>query len=424
MPWQIKSESEFYDAVRKGLGRAVLHLQSRDPTPYVGIIEEACLRSLGDHFLGESRTPQYLIDLINHSGCKGRIQERLIQALPESNGSREAWHRLEIVACFAKEGDLAAKESVYQSCLNPPTDEYPAFGTEEIIEIDGKDGLGWLIENVSPRVDKGDAYMVKDWLDPFFEDEPVQAVLFLQGIGSDNAKRCIELYESSLVTKPYNPDRKPRTFADLIRLLDNPKENRSKILAWARVATKADVRKAANLLESDLHPQWRTGLLQVFRRLLYPLDPEWLIYHWGKADEETEVLFLTALSNIEHPKVRSVALDLLTSPVPRVDAFGLMRNNYQTGDVQLLLRLANQLDDEDDAHEVALCTHHILDKRKPEDLGPLLEWIYHHNPCSLCREGAVRRLIAENSASREVLEECLFDCVEDSREMARTALFG
>ena len=56
------------------------------------------------------------------------------------------------------------------------------------------------------------------------------------------------------------------------------------------------------------------------------------------------------------------------------------------------------------------------------DTYEMLLWAYEHTPCSYCREGAVEKIVERYKPPEWLLEECLYDCSENTRKLAEAQL--
>jgi hypothetical protein len=117
-----------------------------------------------------------------------------------------------------------------------------------------------------------------------------------------------------------------------------------------------------------------------------------------------------------------LAIDLLGQSPPRLDGLRLFAKNYQPGDHSLWEPLLPCTGDDDFVHGVALDVVKMAREVKGPQLKDSLLWAYECNPCSFCRQSAVEELVEREVAPRHVLEECLWDCQDETQELARSIL--
>ena len=63
------------------------------------------------------------------------------------------------------------------------------------------------------------------------------------------------------------------------------------------------------------------------------------------------------------------------------------------------------------------------DMERPDGRKPLL-WAYEQTPCSICRMWIAKGLIRIDAAPDWLLQECLHDCSDRTREYAAKAIAG
>jgi hypothetical protein len=203
------------------------------------------------------------------------------------------------------------------------------------------------------------------------------------------------------------------------------------LFGWARAATDDEwLRMAAELATlPDEDPRWLRALHYFYGRRPFPGDPERLISvaraarldrfrYFGKMNE-TERLALramNALAKVNHPTVRSFALELLDSSAWTSHAASLLEPNYVDGDLELLAAVFRRERSEWQRHGIGMSILRIDKRLAPAEAPPVLLMLYEHVRCGMCRDGLVGRLHAHDALPARIARECCFDAYFELRE--------
>jgi hypothetical protein len=78
--------------------------------------------------------------------------------------------------------------------------------------------------------------------------------------------------------------------------------------------------------------------------------------------------------------------------------------------------------DPDVAHDIGAGILDIAAAQPQPELSGCLVWVYENTPCAICRERSVRSLLERERASDGLLLECVWDCSEAIRTLAKSEL--
>jgi hypothetical protein len=181
-----------------------------------------------------------------------------------------------------------------------------------------------------------------------------------------------------------------------------------------------------------------------YRQILQEKDPErvrrglyffsnwpplpWLepvLFRWASSRRSRlRRVAIGALSSVQASEVREFALRALQDKRLswRWDALELLRWNFVRGDGRWLEPLLRSARDKNTIHEITVDLRSIAKGKRYRELKSCFIWGYEQTPCSFCRRCLVETLIERGRAPRWLLEECLSDFNEDTREFARKAL--
>lgn len=183
----------------------------------------------------------------------------------------------------------------------------------------------------------------------------------------------------------------------------------------------ADPEEAAQAVQRYLAAETteeRTAALDLFWVCPYPGEPGPVIRDARSEDEGLHDAAWRVLASMQHPDVRSFALEMLER---EDDAFGVLAANYREADEdRLMARLRAEVID----FECNTWWHRyqldVLNMKKPPKAA--LQYIFDTTYCSRCRDHALRMMGKRRMLTGEMLEECLYDSNEDIRSYARRAM--
>lgn len=136
-----------------------------------------------------------------------------------------------------------------------------------------------------------------------------------------------------------------------------------------------------------------------------------------------------ALEYMKDDAIRDYALELFQKKKYSENIIYMLANNYHKEDYKILVSLVKSLP----------VTYHediywhgpysaVLDMFKKGGAGhppkELLPYLYEHTLCSCCREYTLREMSRRRMVSRQLLEECQYDCNDGIREFAEKRLKG
>ncbi len=428
------TREQFGDAIRKGLGRALLHLKHHKVEPYLDEVIYACTHNtIYDRQCEDSRE-RYLLRAIAMTGWDSRIRQAIMAALLSE---REYSHldQLFLLACgYANRGDPDARRLMYEKFdRNDAT--VPFIGACVLIDMDDIAGLLYAARKVGQEVmrgaAKGDVYLVENARD-VLDEKRAREVLAKEALQDPAIKAYLDaVMADDLASRSIleSGDRRGRPFAELLAEVEACQDGMPSIQwrSWARAATSEDLLQLALLIERETRHDRLFGYLSAFmRRTPYPLAPDKLVELTSSENQELAYRAVIVLREMRHPRVRRHFFELLSSRRHLRIVFGLLKQNFVSGDEQFILRWLgeNTATDlpADDVHGIGLDLLNVFEVNEESDVKGPMTWVYQSTPCSLCRSGAFKLLVNRNAASHELLEECRHDCCEGTRKLALQTL--
>ncbi len=421
-----------------GFGRAIQHLRNHNSAPYEDVILETCLKVTTFDLQVDGTRASYLMQAIQLFENQSTFQQAILRKLTRiPYQSRVRSQLLEFAYYFAKEGSDDAKISLYAAFLESleHSDYTDPDCTNEIIELDGIDGLVTVVEALGKQASQDPEYApIYDWWERDQKSRNADYVnaleirkalsapiaAFLQSDTNYQEWRSKKLYRT---TPELNP--KKWSFDEMmLRLLQ---ENRSSIQSamriWATHTTENNINELAIKIDMHWNTQILSDALSAFAVRAFPLNPSIIIELTKHSDSNVSWKSFRALRNITHISVRSFALQYKgesENQLPR--AIGLLKHNYQTGDHWFIAQALSIEMNDDWQHQLGLDALSVTENNLTSEFQDVLQIIYKKGRCLHCRENVLELLEQLNLLPQSILEECVFDASLEIREWAKALL--
>jgi len=424
------TQDQFRDAIRKGLGRAILHLKHHRTEPYMEEVIYVCTHSTAYDTQCEGSRDKYLRRAIALSGRQSEIRKAILDALSSSTEYYSTCQLFSLACGYAAKGDGQARQRIYEKFDRNDAAE-PFIGASAIIELDGIAGLLYAARKVGQEVMrgnvKGDVHLVENASD-YVEEQNARDVLAQEALHDPAIKAYLGAVETEDVATRSQIEsgyRTGRSFAELFAEFDTGEASASHIQwrHWARTATPGDLRAVALQIERETDPDRLFKFLSAFMgKTRYPLAPDRLVELTSSMDQKLAYRAVIVLRGMRHHRARQLFFELLSSRRNLRIVFGLLQNNFVPGDEQLIsgwleANITSGLSDEQ-IHGIGLDLRSVFEHNEVADIMNSMLWVYESTPCSLCRSGAVEILIQDGAVNDDLLHECRYDCDENTRKQA------
>jgi len=454
------TREEFQDALKKGLGRAVQHVRNSPPEAVREDLAHACTQYLGMNLQDElgGRVP-WLFRMIEVTGEFDFYRQKVIEAIeqmPDNPDDAETFNELfGLLAEFAARGDSEILEIMRRRFDSACVLYEPNFGFDDLYRLDGFDALLRLLRREWKRICDDEELVADDYEIRIAEEDlgkdAVQAALDEAARGDESVRLYLErMNRQQRALKAERAARKrikkekvaPPSLRELIDDQENdwPTEaewtnesfraaflsRRNQFLHIGRSYAKPtpeELEYALQKLLETTDPGWQFCLLGIFvketmprlePRLLSLLDSPLQTLQWGAEQ---------AISRVADSAVREKGLELIAKGPEFQDwhlGIGLLEKNFQSGDELILLEKLESISPDVDIHDLHTVGMTILDlaAANPEaPLEPHLLWIYEKTYCPHCRCRSVEYMIQRHIAPQHLLEECLDDSYQYTREL-------
>jgi hypothetical protein len=395
---------------------------------------DACTHSLVFDTQCEGTRGWWLFNLLGLAGMKDVTRLKILKLL---RGPREGISAdddtetvcqcLELAAHYAEEGDEESRQAIYAKFDLQEYNTAPWIGRQQIVAVDGLKGLLHVVQVSGARLLREPDYWDDDSL--IYEAaeslgrETVMAAL-TEWAGTDEQVRAyLNEVEGREREKETRPPQERKSLDEVLEMIEHTDGGlRGPLMIWGHKASEEELAVIVSRMQIESRVPQLRGYLRVFRKREVPGLPDRIFELAESADEQIKEAALLAISNSCNTRVRDLAIDLLKRTPPCLDGLRLFARNYQPGDQALLELVLPCAGDDDDLHGVALDLVSVAQEVKDPQLNGCLLWIYERNPCSYCRHSAVKFLVDLKVVPRKVLEECLWDCQKETRDLAEAML--
>ena len=425
------SRDAFEHGLRLGLGRAVLWLRAHPSSDFRDLILHACTHNLAYDRQWEGSREDYLFDLVQASGEPDWYYDQLTSIVTGPRDEEVSYDQiLEMMRLWAQHGHPTARQTLYAGFL-AAIDADDSSGDEAIIELDGADGLTFVADHLGRLKRVPDEYRYDRFIIDAAKEAGVADPLAVLNAAIEQHPAIAQFLERVAAFEAHDRpaqlrprDTKVRDYAKLRAWLDEVETNQRSLgfKVWGRNATDSDLLLAAADLVTETNDKRRRALLNVFWERAYPLDPAPLIALVAHADPLISAPAMHRLENIPASEaVRSAALVWLAGNDERAArAVGILEHQFHPGDHALVEALASRVTDNNAWHLFNVRTRVFYEAHPDAASEPrILLTLYEHNPCVMCRESIVRRLLKLNALPDWLAAECRADAGPEIRKMLK-----
>ena len=431
-PFTLPLDRERFEAaVRKGHGRALMHVSRYGASGVEHVIVDACVHNKAFDPQCETGRAEWMLQLCEAAGMSAQTvvaQLRVGLTRPADSGAFWDLTQLcEVAAILASRGDSDARRLVYDA-FRGSEDSNDLIGCREIISIDGGDGLLFVVQTLGVRLAGDPDYRVDDMPIRYYDEEHGEgAAEHLLRSAADSDER-VARYLRDLDASRHEHEGDTRDQSrhermcslsadDVIRDIERgaPGKGRYVYSGWGRRASDEDLRQVLDRAFGEPDAERPAHLLAVFQHRPLPEFDVRVLRFAEHSDRHVRWIAMYVLANHAHPDVRALALKRAKAGRHGERELRLFRNNYQSGDWSLIREALCWPDDEVELHWLLSDLHDIFEVNVVPELSEPMLLVYEHTPCTNCRRQAVNALLQAHQAPAWLLEECRFDADEQTR---------
>lgn len=391
--------------MKLGHGRALLHVREFGLDDYRAEFIEACISNqVYDTQCEDSRT-QWLGEFFE--GSPAWLIDPLVRAYSTVDDQRSLFQMAELLGLLGRRGCERAKRALYDGFRYL---EWGFLGDEELLSLDGTDGLLWILSQVRDLEDVQEHH-----LDSMFYhyDE-----LFGEGEGvkylDPHSPPAQPLKGSSSSRQPRQGREKPRRasaeeFVEAARVGQVPI---GYCRSWSIRASTEELAIVAEAVKNEDNPEPLERLLRCF------MDTGLPEYWPGLLDlcehEVHDVRWVTywVLRHHRHPDVRALAIRRLEENRTVEGEFKLFQSNFEKGDAKRILASARRFPEVEE-YIFHWALDDILDVAIANPIRETLSLLiygYEKTPCTNCRLTAVEEMSKRGDLPGWIVEECRQGC--------------
>lgn len=420
----MEIKSNFQKSIKNGTGEAILLLKKYPDINFDSDIKHACLHNLAYDPQCEGTRSDYLREILQLSKNSKIIVNNIIEELAVAyDDSWDTYQLIELTKSFAQDGNKQAKSALYERYQNNLNPNYSFIETDALVEIDGFDGLCFSIEILIKYLDENEDFWIDDSLLSCFEERfpAINLKERLQKLADTN--NYIRSYlKCEYIVSWFNPDNvestdkksKIYTYQEVLNLIRNQKQ--MPITIGRKVEEETSV-KLSKDFEENQNSELDLGYLKFFLIANYSGNISKIIRCLYSENERGAHFSANILSKKESSKIRLLIensnIEFLKNKMQ------LLIKNYKETDFELLLKVYEILEGDDEIHSFGLDVIKIFENNKVRSPSRLLNKLYEVINCTLCRESIVEILISEEDITDKILQESLYDCDEDIRTLAK-----
>jgi hypothetical protein len=421
------ANADFQKWLRQGLGRAATFLQTEDPAPHRDALLHACTHNLCYDWQCEETRGQYLADLVKLTGDRKFFRDGVLAALNSQGGEYgpdDILQMFGVARNWAEEGDETVRRTLYDVFARDGYVRAAMWCGLYMVKMDGLDALSFVVQFFG-RLEEGDRLREFESLVTELEErdgkEAAAEALTAAAAGRPDLAQLLEMLravENRRTQARQEWDAMPRRdYASVKRGILGQESRVMSFMNWGEAATAEEIRNAAEdlLSESDEKRLW--DYLRIFRHRRFPGPHSRLIELVKKGSRRLSHAAAQALTHIDDPDLRTVGLELMSTPGRCDLGVTLLAGWSQPGDYKLIEQALRQPMSDDDFHSLGMDVLGFVKANPTGEAEPILCLIYEKGPCSNCRGSCVKHLIALQRLPDWMIEECRYDADSETREL-------
>lgn len=423
-------------AFRLGLGRAYIHVKEHGDDDLQDIILRHCLKNPCYDPQCEDARASWLMSVIDLCDHPEFYHDKIIKALSTEKAFWSLSQLFDLCLILAKKENKAAEEAIFNR-FDKQDFEESWQGMYEIVDLKGLDGLTHIAKMFGRRIIEEENFWdgglysnacemlgeknVNEHLKRLSKDNSIIAVYFKDAI--DSHEKRTEPYEAKIVETLEEQRRRELPINKILTDIEQGKFQRSKLMRFGKVATDKEIGIIYNKILEEKREKQLTSYLWIFGWRDLPALNEKIIELVYSDNKMIRQGAIYALSRISNHRIHDLAVSLHYScdPVQFSEALELFIHNYKSNDHKYIERVLIKSDDLDFLHDACTNILKVFEENPTPDMQKSILWVYENTPCAYCRSRAVELLFEHNIIPANILNECHFDCAEDTINIVKNS---
>jgi len=423
-------KQQFKRSIKCGTGEAYFILKKNPTINFNKIILDAAKNNYAYDGQSEGNRAEYIVRLIDLCNQKEEIETELIKELNRTNDYTWNVDQLfGINAIFAKRGNDKAKKAIYKRYRKNKF-ESDWLGQEEIVHLDGFDGLKIIAETRGKSLEKNK----DDWEDSFFvdwfqEENPKLEVYKELKKTARRNKFIKEYLQTILKNKKKSKTKTKRVRITYKQVSKNIDQIKTVPISprGIRELTELEIKKLANDFLIESNPEKQEKYLRIFSRRKYPFDYKPILeIAKGKNKKNTRIVEFAceSLKYFQGKDIRQFALEKLELTNKPSDYLYLLVSNYENGDAKLLSKISAKHKNQDVVHDLVYGLIEIYKNNEVKECRKPLELIYSKMTCGIHRHELLEIMHNNNAITKRIFKELEFDSYDEINKLYRTIKNG
>jgi len=464
-PYQLPlNPHDFKLAIQRGLGRIYQHATQYGLEGMEDAVVHACTHNLRYDTQCEDASQDWLINIIQCANAQDRIFPRILDHIESTLANTSAddeeiprYYFAGMLLEIANVGISRARELLYKLLITPAAGYDTPPGADEVISLDGKDGLAHVFEQLASLLnrDQLEQWTVGLCLSHYDEQHSEGDGLILLSEWSrvnEELSSLLEFYQTENPSRPtciesnseqdFQPglgdyrslpqflDRSTRK-KDAIRFRDTTAEdviswvNKAPgsnygawIRRWGRHAPKDETLTITSEILRETNPNHIHKYLMAFtQHCPLPFIDCRLLALVDNPSEKVRWKSYQALATCSQSDIRELAFTKRSRENLTEGSLYLFTSSYQPGDHAVIEEALFLTDDHHDLHTIGFSLLDIFKERNtPESLNSML-YLYEHGPCMNCRYHAIEIMQKAEVIPDWVSQEARHDADGSIREL-------
>jgi hypothetical protein len=419
-------KNKFLNSLILGTGETYLILKENPKIDFSSIIVKGAINNYAYDSQSEGSRAKYIYGLIKKSKQREKIIQKLLTRLINLKEDDWGLYQLcDLVTYLHKDGYSDARKHLNIRYDKNKLDEYDDCGYEQLIEIDGINGILKVAEYVGEILLNDKDEYEDSWIIDEFQkkNKEINVYEVLKQNGKEN--KYIQSYYDTIIKnkfKPYKRIKKVKFSYELIKA--KIKNDKFIFISKERAndLTTQEVEKLANdFLNSKIRREQEL-YLTFFTTRKFPFDYAPLLkIAKGKISKKTRIVefAVETLAFFENPEIRSFAIEKIKTTKNPCDYLPLLISNYQKGDYILLNEVISRSNNFDFIHSLITSILDIYKENKTKECKEPLVAMYNKMNCGLHRVDIIEILIENDILDDKIFNEMKYDCDDEIKKLYR-----
>ncbi|MFZ6871614.1 hypothetical protein ACO0LF_06025 [Undibacterium sp. Di27W] len=422
-------QKQFFHSLTLGTGRAMLLLKTYPQLDFSKELIAASAKNLANDAPCEGSRANYLYPLIRRAKNRVLIEKTILQKLKnKKSGVCNLAQLCDLALHFHQDGNLHARDIFLERFDKSFQDDYELCGEEQILKMDGLQGLFRLADKIGRLSEDEWAWYEYRWdIDDFQKANPSIDVFAEFENAAKNNPYIHNYFKLISSIEPLKRARRKvpsaYTVSDVEEIINRPNKRAGFGFERTRRMSQQEIVTVARNFLDEKDKLRKFKYLRFFYATKFPFDYAPLLkIASGQKNHQTRAVnnAVLALSHFSGDDIRALALKKLREERIPCEYLHLLVSNYQAGDAEMLVEIIGRAKNFDEVHLLVQGIIAIYKANPGADCKAPLEAMYYSMNCALHRRDLLEILNGNAVLSDDILEELAYDTDADIRKLSRS----